>query len=226
VFEGGEGAGKTTQARRLGQALRARGYRVVVTHEPGGTEFGARLRAMLLDRPEGAEPPTPRAEALLYAADRAHHVATVVRPALASGAVVISDRFVDSSLAYQGAGRGLPSDEIAWLSSWATGRLKPDLVVLLDLPPDTGLARARSRGNGSDRLEAESLAFHDRVRHAFPDLAAADPKRYLVLDACRPPDDLAATVTERVAAMLPAPSSSSLTLVHKLADRVEDGTHA
>lgn len=225
VFEGGEGAGKTTQARRLGQALRAQGYQVVVTHEPGGTEFGSRIRAMLLDQPEGAAPPSPRAEALLYAADRAHHVATVIRPALTNGAVVISDRYVDSSLAYQGAGRSLPADEIGWLSAWATGRLRPDLVVLLDLPPDVGLARARSRGNGADRLEEESLAFHDRVRHAFLDLAAADPKRYLVLDATRPPDELAAEITERVVDMLPAPTSPSLTLVPEL-DRVQDGTHA
>src|SRR5690606_8857417 len=198
---------------------------VVVTHEPGGTEFGGRIRAMLLDQPEGAAPPSPRAEALLYAADRAHHVATVIRPALANGAVVISDRYVDSSLAYQGAGRSLPADEIGWLSAWATGRLRPDLVVLLDLPPEVGLARARSRGNGADRLEEESLAFHDRVRHAFLDLAAADPKRYLVLDATRPPDELAAEITERVVDMLPAPTSPSLTLVPER-DRVQDGTHA
>ncbi|HLU33724.1 MAG TPA: dTMP kinase [Natronosporangium sp.] len=226
VFEGGEGAGKTTQARLLGQALRARGYQVVVTHEPGGTEFGGRIRAMLLDRPEGAAPPTPRAEALLYAADRAHHVATVIRPALAAGAVVISDRYVDSSLAYQGAGRSLPADEIAWLSSWATGRLRPDLVVLLDVPPNVGLARARARGNGADRLEAESLAFHDRVRHAFLDLAAADPKRYLLLDAARPPEELASAIMERVAELLPAPTSPALTLVPELQDKVEDGTRA
>ena len=134
----------------------------------------------------------PRAEALLYAADRAHHVATVVRPALARGAVVISDRYVDSSLAYQGAGRTLPVDEVSWLSAWATGGLKPDLVVLLDVDPRVGLARVGRPRRGTDRLEAESLAFHERVRYAFLDLAAADPKRYLVLDATRPADEIAA----------------------------------
>ncbi len=119
-------------------------------------------------------------------------MATVVRPALVRGAVVISDRYVDSSLAYQGAGRTLPVDEVSWLSSWATGGLKPDLVVLLDVEPHTGLSRVASRNTGTDRLEAESLAFHERVRYAFLDLAAADPKRYLVLDASRPAEEIAA----------------------------------
>lgn len=204
VFEGGEGAGKSTQVSRLAQALRGRGHHVVVTREPGATEFGARIRGMLLGGANGPAAPSPRAEALLYAADRAHHVATVVRPALARGSVVISDRYVDSSLAYQGAGRSLPVDEIDWLSSWATGRLKPDLVVLLDVPPDVGLARANSRGEAPDRLESESVAFHERVRYAFLDLAAAEPHRYLVLDAARPPEEIAAAVLERVTPMLPA----------------------
>jgi dTMP kinase len=158
---------------------------------------------MLLGGANGRAAPTPRAEALLYAADRAHHVATVVRPALCHGSVVISDRYVDSSLAYQGGGRKLPVDEIAWLSSWATGRLRPDLVVLLDLPPELGLARIDGRGEGADRLERESLSFHERVRHAFLDLSASDPKRYLVLDATRPVDDLAGEVLDRVIPMLP-----------------------
>jgi dTMP kinase len=149
--------------------------------------------------------PSPRAEALLYAADRAHHVATVVRPALARGAVVISDRYVDSSLAYQGAGRTLPVEEVSWLSSWATGGLKPDLVVLLDIEPGVGLERVASRAAGADRLEGESLAFHERVRYAFLDLAAADPKRYLVLDASRPAEELAAAVIGRVAELLAEP---------------------
>jgi dTMP kinase len=204
VFEGGEGAGKSTQVRRLGEELRALGHHVVVTHEPGATDFGARIRGMLLGDASRQAAPSPRAEALLYAADRAHHVATVVRPALAHGSVVVSDRYVDSSLAYQGAGRSLPADEIAWLSSWATGRLRPDLVVLLDIVPEVGLARAGSRGEGADRLERESLSFHERVRYAFLDLAAGDPKRYLVLDGSRPPDEIAAAVLERVTALLPA----------------------
>jgi dTMP kinase len=204
VFEGGEGAGKSTQVSRLAQALRGQGHHVVVTREPGATEFGARIRGMLLGSANGPAAPSPRAEALLYAADRAHHVATVVRPALTHGSVVVSDRYVDSSLAYQGAGRSLPADEIAWLSAWATGRLKPDLVVLLDVPPEVGLARAGSRGEAPDRLESESISFHERVRYAFLDLAAAEPHRYLVLDAGRPPEEIAAAVLERVAPMLPA----------------------
>jgi dTMP kinase len=203
AFEGGEGAGKSTQVDRLARALRKRGQDVVVTREPGATEFGARIRGMLLGGANGRAAPTPRAEALLYAADRAHHVATVVRPALCHGSVVISDRYVDSSLAYQGGGRKLPVDEIAWLSSWATGRLRPDLVVLLDLPPELGLARIDGRGEGADRLERESLSFHERVRHSFLDLSASDPKRYLVLDATRPVDDLAGEVLDRVIPMLP-----------------------
>ncbi len=203
VFEGGEGAGKSTQVERLAQALRSRHQQVVVTREPGATEFGARLRGMLLGGAGGSAAPSPRAEALLYAADRAHHVATVVRPALARGAVVISDRYVDSSLAYQGAGRGLPSEEVAWLSAWATRHLKPDLVVLLDVPAEVGLGRVTGRGNGADRLERESLAFHERVRHAFLDRAAEDHHRYLVLDGTRPPEEIAEAVLERVTPMLP-----------------------
>jgi dTMP kinase len=201
VFEGGEGAGKSTQVDRLAATLQAEGRDVAVTREPGATDVGSRIRSLVLD-PDGS--PSPRAEALLYAADRAHHVATVVRPAMARGAVVISDRYVDSSLAYQGAGRTLPVNEISWLSSWATGGLKPDLVVLLDVEPSVGLSRAAARGEGADRLEAESQTFHERVRYAFLDLAAADPKRYLVLDAARSPDEIAALVAARVRGILAA----------------------
>jgi dTMP kinase len=202
VFEGGEGAGKSTQAARLAHALRSRGQEVVVTREPGATRVGAQIRALLLDG--GSADLAPRAEALLYAADRAHHVATVVRPALDRGAVVISDRYVDSSLAYQGAGRTLPVDEVSWLSAWATGGLKPDLVVLLDVDPKVGLTRVTTRGGSADRLESESAEFHERVRYAFIDLAGADPGRYLVLDATRPAGELAGEVLDRVAATLPA----------------------
>lgn len=204
VFEGGTGAGKTTQVGRLAEAVRAAGHQVVVTHEPGATDFGARIRGMLVGEASRAEPPSPRCEALLYAADRAHHVATVIRPALAHGAIVISDRYVDSSLAYQGAGRSLPADEIAWLSAWATGRLKPDLVVLLDVAPEVGLGRKQREGT-AEVAERESLSFHERVRYAFLDLAAADPRRYLVIDASRPPERVAELVLERVHEMLPAP---------------------
>ncbi|WP_262283301.1 dTMP kinase [Micromonospora sp. MA102] len=205
VFEGGEGAGKSTQLAALADRLREQGRDVVVTREPGATGIGERIRSLVLET-SGDEAPSPRAEALLYAADRAHHVATVVRPALIRGAVVISDRYVDSSLAYQGAGRTLPVQEVSWLSSWATGGLKPDLVVLLDVDPHTGRSRVDSRSQGTDRLEAESLPFHERVRYAFLDLAAADPKRYLVLDASRPAEEIAAAVARRVEEFLVDPA--------------------
>ncbi|WP_157743346.1 dTMP kinase [Micromonospora coriariae] len=205
VFEGGEGAGKSTQLAALAERLRGQGRDVVVTREPGATGVGQRIRSLVLET-SGDEAPSPRAEALLYAADRAHHVAAVVRPALVRGGVVISDRYVDSSLAYQGAGRTLPVDEVSWLSSWATGGLKPDLVVLLDVEPQTGLSRVASRSAGVDRLEAESIAFHERVRYAFLDLAAADPKRYLVLDGSRPAEEITRQVVRRVEEMLGNPS--------------------
>ncbi|HEX5741647.1 MAG TPA: dTMP kinase [Pilimelia sp.] len=196
VFEGGEGAGKSTQVAALAAHLRAAGHEVTVTREPGATDLGARIRALLLN-PHGDVAISPRAEALLYAADRAQHVTTVVRPALNRGGVVVSDRYVDSSLAYQGAGRTLSVDDVAWLSDWATGGLRPDLVVLLDLDPALGLRRAAARG-APDRLEQESLAFHGRVRQAFLDLAAAQPGRYLVVDAALPVDEVADRIRERV----------------------------
>ncbi|MCW2568993.1 MAG: thymidylate kinase, partial [Mycobacterium sp.] len=202
VFEGGEGAGKSTQAVKLAAWLRVEGGReCVLTREPGATPVGARIRGILLDK--SSEGLAPRAEALLYAADRAHHVASVIRPALSRGEVVISDRYVDSSLAYQGAGRALRADEVAWLSSWATGGLVPDLVVLLDVDPAVGLGRVSERGE-ADRLEAEAVTFHRRVRASFLDLAARDPQRYLVLDAAGDPDAIAGEVRRRVTGLLGA----------------------
>ena len=153
AFEGGEGSGKSTQASRLAEWLTERGVAVTLTHEPGATDLGARIRRILLDSPDGSL--TPRAEALLFAADRAHHVDTVIRPGLERGEVVITDRYVDSSLAYQGAGRALVMDDVRRLSRWATGGLRPDLTVLLDVDPELGLERARAAGHGRDRVERE-----------------------------------------------------------------------
>ena len=199
AFEGGEGAGKSTQVRLLCEWLAAQGRPARATSEPGGTPAGAAVRAIVLDRAHTGL--SPRAEALLYAADRAQHAHAVLHPALAAGEVVVTDRYVDSSLAYQGAGRTIGLDDVAAISRWATRGLRPDLTVLLDLPPETGLARARGRAV-ADRLESESLEFHQRVRETFRALAAAEPGRYLVLDATRPVDELAADVRARVGALL------------------------
>jgi dTMP kinase len=199
AFEGGEGAGKSTQVRLLCGWLTAQGRAARATFEPGGTPAGAAVRAIVLDRAHTGL--SPRAEALLYAADRAQHAHAVLRPALAAGEVVVTDRYVDSSLAYQGAGRTIGLDDVAAISRWATQGLRPDLTVLLDLPPETGLARARGRAV-ADRLESESLDFHQRVRDTFRTLAAAEPGRYLVLDATRGVEELAADVRERVGALL------------------------
>jgi dTMP kinase len=199
AFEGGEGAGKSTQVKRLQQWLTDEGLVARTTFEPGGTASGAGIRAILLERTQAAV--SARAEALLYAADRAQHVHDVLRPALETGEVVITDRFVDSSLAYQGAGRTIPLDDVRMLSRWATGGLQPDLTVLLDLPPETGLARARGR-SVADRMESESLEFHQRVRQTFRALAESDPDRYLVLDATRPADELAAAIRVRITDLL------------------------
>jgi dTMP kinase len=194
-FEGGDGAGKSTQVSRLGEWVRSLGREVVLTREPGGTELGLALRDALLH----GDHVDPRAEALLYAADRAHHVASVVRPALERGAVVITDRYLDSSVAYQGGGRDLGADEVEKLSLWATHGLLPRLTVLLDLDPASG--RARLTGD-PDRLERAGNAFHRRTREAFLTRAAADPVRWLVLDASRGIDELAAAVRARVAPLL------------------------
>ena len=206
AFEGGEGAGKSSQIDLLAEAIRATGRTVVTTHEPGATALGRQIRRLLLD---SDEPISPRAEALLFAADRAQHVAAVIRPALDRGEVVITDRFVDSSLAYQGAGRTLAMEEVKRLSRWATEELVPDLTVLLDVPAEIGLARVHRRqagtdtSTGLDRLERETLEFHDRVRACFRSLAESDPNRYLVLDASRPLHELAATISATVLALLP-----------------------
>jgi dTMP kinase len=199
AFEGGEGVGKTTQLKVLADALTERGYEVVLTHEPGDSPVGARLRQLLLDP---ATEVTAQTEALLYAADRAEHVAHVIAPALARGAIVVTDRYIDSSIAYQGFGRGLDVEEVIRASRWATGGLLPDLTLVLDLPVDEGLRRARGRSGRADRLEAEALDFHERVRAGFLQLAAADPGRYAVIAATGAPDQVADGVRAAVFALL------------------------
>lgn len=197
-LEGGEGVGKSTQVEALASWIRSKGHEVVVTREPGATEIGKRLRAMLLDiNNTGID---ARAEALLYAADRAEHVATVIRPALERGAIVITDRYIDSSIAYQGAGRDLGTREIARVSRWASDGLRPDLTILLDLDPEVGHARFTE---APDRLEAEPQSFHHLVRSAFLDLAAADPDHYLVVDAAQEPDAVTTAIRHRLDRELP-----------------------
>ncbi len=200
ALEGGEGAGKSTQARLLAIWLRDQGYDVVATHEPGATKVGMRLRALLLDTAHTGL--SARAETLMYAADRAEHVSTVIRPALERGAIVVTDRYIDSTLAYQGAGRQLSVGEVAGMNEWATGGLKPDLTILLDLSPASGLGR---RARSADRLEAEPAEFHQRVRAGFLALAHADPERYLVVDATLPPGEISREIQDRIRDMLPDP---------------------
>ncbi|MUL41823.1 dTMP kinase [Streptomonospora sp. PA3] len=200
VLEGGEGAGKSTQAGRLSVWLREEGFEVVTTREPGSSKLGMRLRALLLDREHTGM--SARAEALLYAADRAEHVSSVVLPALRRGAIVISDRYIDSTLAYQGAGRDLAREEIERVNEWATEDLVPHMTVLLDIPPDEGLARL---GGSTDRMEAESEEFHARVRQGFRDLAERDPSRYLVVDAREPAEEITREIQRRLRPILPDP---------------------
>jgi dTMP kinase len=192
AFEGGDGVGKSTQARALVDVLSRRGYDVVATSEPGGSVVGQQIRAIVLDPATGMI--DDRAETLLYAADKAEHVRSVIRPALDRGAVVVTDRYVDSTLAYQGAGRALGTDAVEAVARWATGDLRPHLTVLLDVAPELALGRF----SGADRLEAESTEFHTRVRTEFLRLAEADRAHYLVVDAHRALADIAAEVLVRV----------------------------
>jgi dTMP kinase len=195
AFEGGEGAGKSTQVRELAGWLEARGFAVLTTHEPGATEIGRELRRLLLYGGDMAA----RTEALLYAADKAEHVDTMIRPALDRGTIVLTDRYVDTMLAYQGAGRKLSQQQVLQLSRWATGGLRPHLTVLLDLAPEVGLHRS---DGAPDRLEREPLEFHRRARQHFLDLAALDPDHYLVLDATAPASKLAEQIRQRIAPLL------------------------
>jgi dTMP kinase len=201
AFEGGDGAGKSTQAQLLTQFLEQAGRRVVRTREPGGTPVGEKLRSLVLEHGHGEI--DARCEALMFAASRAAHATQVIRPALERGDVLISDRYIDSSVAYQGGGRGLGESRIRELNEWATDGLWPDLTVLLDVEPADGRDRRTAHDAAEDRLESESDDFHSRIRHAFLALAAASPDHYLVLSARRPIEELAATIRDRVLAMLP-----------------------
>jgi dTMP kinase len=200
TLEGGDGSGKTTQAALLTAWLEEHGRTVVRTREPGGTELGTRIREIVLhDRGHVA----PRAEALLYAADRAQHVETVVRPAIARDEVVLQDRYIDSSVAYQGVARGLGADHVRSISQWAADGLAPDLTILLDLDVMVGRARvAAARGDTFDRLEAEAEAFHETVRRAFLDMAAAEPARFLVVDADAPAEAVQQAIRAAVAPLV------------------------
>lgn len=199
TLEGGDGSGKSTQAQLLTDWLEHEGKTVLRSREPGGTDVGTEIREIVLHhRGEIA----PRAEALLYAADRAQHIATKVRPALARGEIVIQDRYLDSSVAYQGAGRVLGAGEVRDLSLWAAEGLLPDLTILLDLDETVARGRLDADNKRFDRLEAEKHEFHSRVREAFLELALAEPDRFLVLDASFPVETLAESIRARVAALL------------------------
>ncbi len=194
-FEGGEGSGKSTQTELLKTYLESIGETVVLTREPGGTPIGVKLRKIVLDNETGVI--SPRAEALIYAADRANHVFSVIKPALDKGEVVITDRYLDSSIAYQGAGRILQPAEVARISRWATETLTPVLTVIMDLPAEIGLARLQS----TDRIESEPLAFHERVRQEFLNLANVDPERYFVVDATQSKESIHAQIIERISVL-------------------------
>jgi len=196
AFEGVEGAGKSTQLELLRRTLEEQGHKVVATREPSGTPVGEQVRSLLLDPASTVQ---PRAEALLFAAARAQLVEDVIRPALECGDVVLCDRFIDSSLAYQGAARGLGRDEVAAINRFATAGLLPDVVVLLRLDPAEGLAR---RQGSRDRIECQDLDFHHRVAEAFLDLATAEPERFVVVDAAQPPERVAAEVRATVLARI------------------------
>lgn len=193
-FEGIEGSGKSTVLRLLDQHLQTGGYSVCVTREPGGCSLGRGLRALLLDaRTQGLR---NRAELFLFLADRAQHVSEIIRPALEAGQIVLCDRYVDSTVAYQGYGRGMDPDQLTAINRLATGDLMPDVTFLLDLDPETGLGRAGRRNEAADtvisegRFESESLRFHDRVRQGYLELAAAAPERIIIIDAACSPEDV------------------------------------
>lgn len=197
AFEGGEGTGKSCQAKAAAEELRSRGWAVTLTREPGHTHIGSQIRGMLLDCANADL--VPRAEALLYAADRAQHAAQAIRPALERGEIVVCDRYIDSSVAYQGHGRDLGSFDISYLSMWATNGLLPHMTVVLDLDVREALKR---RKPVADRIESEPLDFHERVRHGFLRQAADQPWRYVVVDSAPPVQDVADDIMRRLRAHL------------------------
>ena len=199
TFEGGDGSGKTTQINRLVAWLESRGQTVVLTREPGGTDLGVELRNIVMHRKGFI---APRAEALLYAADRSHHIHTLVRPALERGDIVVQDRYLDSSVAYQGAGRVLDPDEVRELSLWGTERLMPDLTVLLDVQATVAKARQAAEDRDYDRLEAEAEDFHTRVRESYLALAEAEPERFLVVNGELPIEEIHQVIITRVSDLL------------------------
>jgi dTMP kinase len=207
AFEGGDGAGKSTQAAELAGALEFRGLTVLRTREPGGTPVGEKLRSLVLDHGHGHI--DARTEALIFAASRAALAAQVIRPALERGEVVLSDRYIDSSVAYQGAGRGLGTDMVRQISDWATSGLQPDLTVLLDVDPADGRRRRTAGAAAEDRLESEADEFHALIRTTFLALAAARPEKYLVLAAHLPVPELAGRILDRVEALLALRQGSS-----------------
>jgi dTMP kinase len=200
AFEGGDGAGKSTQAARLAEALESRGLTVLRTREPGGTAIGEKLRSLVLDHGHGHI--DAHTEALIFAASRAAHATQVIRPALERGEIVLTDRYIDSSVAYQGAGRNLGTDAVRSLNEWATSGLQPHLTILLDVDPAVGRQRRTAGDAAEDRLESEADEFHSRIREAFLGLARSRPDAYLVLPARLPVGDLAAQILERVDALL------------------------
>ncbi len=200
-LEGIDGVGKSTQSDLLEEFLRAQGREVVRTFEPGGTELGQEIRHLLLHRKGDV---APRAEALLYAADRAHHVASKIRPALNRGEVVMTDRYLDSSVAYQGVGRALSAEDVRAISLFAVEGLLPDLTILLDLEASAAAARRNNTGEAPDRLEREKIEFFEAVRQAYLDMAAAEPDRWLVIDARKTVEEMQAQIRDRVADMLGA----------------------
>ncbi|MDI3194270.1 dTMP kinase [Pseudarthrobacter sp. AL07] len=200
AFEGGDGAGKSTQAARLAETLETRGLTVLRTREPGGTPIGEKLRSLVLDHGHGHI--DAHTEALIFAASRAAHASQVIRPALERGEVVLTDRYIDSSVAYQGAGRDLGADAVRTLNEWATSGLQPDLTVLLDVDPADGRRRRTAGDAAEDRLESEADEFHSTIRGAFLALAAGRPATYLILPADLPVTELAARIIARVDALL------------------------